>query len=106
MWIGFSVTSFPWIGRCTSASCVATHHHGALSTDCHEKRTEARNLLRADLAVRRLWLGRIKRQIRAAHHTQLHTPIDQQRKTHGVLAAAQKPLGSIDRVKRPEPCIS
>lgn len=55
MWIGFSVTSLPWIGRCPLASCIATHHHCALPSDRHKQRTETWNLLGPDFSVR--WFG-------------------------------------------------
>ncbi len=42
-------------------------------------------------------------QVRAAQHTQHHPAILDQGKGHGILVPADKPLGAVDRVDRPEP---
>ena len=56
---------------------------------------------RADTLDRFVEMARLDRQIGASQHAQLHLAVVDQRQTDGVLPAAHKSLGAIDRIQRP-----
>ena len=56
----------------------------------------------ADVAILRLGLTYITRQVRTSHDAQLDVPINNQRKTHRILTTTKEAFGAINRIKGPE----